>query len=109
MVVPERGQIIKVNFNPQLGSEQAGYRPALVLSHTAYNQMTGMLLACPITSRLRGYPTELVLPEGLETHGAILSTQIKALDWRVRPFTVVEKLDNAILEQVLDRLIAVMA
>jgi mRNA-degrading endonuclease toxin of MazEF toxin-antitoxin module len=50
-----------------------------------------------------------VLPEGLETHGAILTTQIKALDWRVRPFTVVEKLDNAILEQVLDRLIAVIA
>jgi mRNA interferase MazF len=105
---PERGQVIKLNFNPKLGSEQAGYRPAVVLSRTVYNAKTGMMLACPITSSKKGYATEIALPKGLKTKGVILSTQIKAMDWRERPFRVVESVEDEILEAVLDRLIAVI-
>lgn len=105
---PERGQIIKLNFNPKRGSEQAGYRPALVMSQTAYNSKTGMMLACPITSSKKGYATEVALPKGLKTKGVILSTQMKAMDWRERSFRVVESVDDDVLEAVLDRLIAVI-
>ena len=72
---PERGQIVKLNFNPKRGSEQAGYRPAVVLSQTAYNAKTGMMLACPITSSKKGYATEVALPKGLKTKGVILTRQ----------------------------------
>lgn len=105
---PKRGQIITINFNPQKGSEQAGYRPALVLSQTDYNTKTGMILACPITQAKKGYSTEVMLPKTLKTKGVILTTQIKALDWRIRTFKVVEEVVDEILEQVLDRLIAVI-
>jgi mRNA interferase MazF len=105
---PERGEIIKLNFNPKRGSEQAGYRPAIVISQTAYNAKTGMMLACPITSSKKGYATEVALPKGLKTKGVILTTQIKAVDWRERPFRVVENVNDEILEAVLDRLIAVI-
>ncbi len=105
---PKRNEIIKINFNPKLGHEQAGYRPALVLSRTRYNAKTGMMLACPITTAQKGYATEVVLPETLKTKGVILCTQLKALDWKVRPFSVIEIVEDSLLEQVLDRLIAVI-
>lgn len=105
---PERGQIIKIDFNPQLGSEQAGYRPALVLSQTAYNAKTGMFLACPITKSAKGYSTEVALPENIMTEGVILTTQIMALDWRIRSFRVIENVSEELLDQILDKLIAVI-
>ncbi len=105
---PERGEIIKINFNPQRGSEQAGYRPALVISRTAYNVKTGMMFACPITTKAKGYVTEVMLPEGLKTKGVILTTQMKALAWHERSFQVVENVAEEVLEQVLDRIIAVI-
>jgi mRNA interferase MazF len=108
VVKPERGQIIKISFDPRRGSEQAGYRPALVMSQTAYNIKTGLILACPITSAKKGYATEVLLPERLKTKGVILTTQIKALDWRERSFKVIEMVDDDLLEQVLDKLIAVI-
>ena len=82
--VPARGDVVWLQFNPQAGHEQSGRRPALVISPTAYNQKVGLALFCPITSKLKGYPFEVELPEGLEVHGAVLSDQIKSLDWRSR-------------------------
>jgi mRNA interferase MazF len=108
LVTPERGQIIKINFDPQMGSEQSGYRPALVISQTAYNHKTGLMLACPITTKKKGYATEVSLGKGLKTKGVILTTQIKALDWRKRDFKIVETVSDELLEQVLDTLIAVI-
>jgi len=108
VTAPKRGQIIKINFNPQLGHEQAGYRPAVVLSRGSYNAKTGMCLACPITNSAKAYATEVALPDTLKTKGVVLSTHIKALDWRIRPFKVVEELEENVLEQILDRLIAVI-
>ncbi len=108
VIPPKRGQIIKLNFNPQKGSEQAAYRPAVILSRTAYNKKTGMCLACPITRSAKGYSTELALSNQLITKGVVLTSQIKALDWRVRPFSFIETVDDKFLDEILDRLIAII-
>lgn len=82
--VPRRGDLVWLSFDPQAGHEQSGRRPAFVLSPEAYNRKTGLFLACPVTSKVKGYPFEVVLPDGLEVSGVILADQIKSLDWKVR-------------------------
>lgn len=82
--VPERGEVVWLTFSPQAGHEQAGRRPAVVLSPRAYNAKVGLCLACPVTSQAKGYPFEVVIPPGLEVAGVVLSDQIKSLDWRAR-------------------------
>jgi mRNA interferase MazF len=81
---PDRGDIVWLQFDPQKGHEQAGRRPAFVVSPKAYNRKTGLALFCPITSRIKGYPFEVALPEGLPVSGAVLADQLKSLDWRAR-------------------------
>ncbi len=82
--VPDRGDIVWLEFDPQAGHEQAGRRPAFVVSPRAYNHRVGLALFCPLTSRVKGYPFEVVLPAGGKAQGAVLSDQIKSLDWRAR-------------------------
>ena len=82
--IPDSGEIVWIMFNPQVGHEQAGRRPALVLSPKAYNGKAGLALLCPITSQIKGYPFEVLIPEGLEVNGGILSDQVKSLDWKAR-------------------------
>jgi mRNA interferase MazF len=82
--VPERGDVVWITLNPQAGHEQAGRRPALVLSPKSYNGKVGLALLCPITSQVKGYPFEVAIPDGLRVNGVILSDQIKSLDWRAR-------------------------
>lgn len=82
--VPERGDVVWLRFDPQVGHEQAGRRPALVVSPKVYNRKVGLALFCPITSQVKGYPFEVVFPSGLPVSGAVLSDQIKSLDWRRR-------------------------
>ncbi len=81
---PERGDIVWMDFDPQAGHEQAGRRPALIVSPRAYNQKVGLALLCPITNRCKGYPFEVILPGGMEVSGVVLADQIKSMDWRVR-------------------------
>ena len=82
--VPERGHFIWLTFTPQAGHEQAGRRPALVLSPASYNAKVGLLLACPVTGQPKGYPFEVAVPPGLPVSGVILADQLRNLDWRVR-------------------------
>lgn len=82
--IPDSGDIVWIMFNPQAGHEQAGHRPALVLSPAAYNGKVGLAILCPITSQIKGYPFEVIIPDGLEISGAILSDQVKSLDWKAR-------------------------
>jgi mRNA interferase MazF len=82
--IPERGDVVWITLNPQAGHEQAGRRPAVILSPLAYNAKVGLALLCPITSQVKGYPFEVAIPEGLPVAGAILSDRIKSLDWRAR-------------------------
>ena len=81
---PNRGDLIWVSLNPQAGHEEAGRRPALVLSPVEYNSRVGLALMCPVTSRAKGYPFEVALPSDLDVTGVILADQIKSLDWRAR-------------------------
>src|SRR3954471_14030479 len=82
--VPQRGDAVWITLTPQAGHEQAGRRPALVLSPASYNGKVGLALLCPITSQIKGYPFEVRLPDGLPVAGVVLADQIKALDWRAR-------------------------
>nr|WP_020493817.1 endoribonuclease MazF [Verrucomicrobium sp. 3C] len=82
--VPERGDLIWLTFDPQAGHEQAGRRPALVLSPAPYNRRAGLALLCPITNQAKGYPFEVALPEGLSISGMVLADHVKSVDWAAR-------------------------
>ena len=101
---PNRGDIVWINFNPQAGHEQAGRRPALILSPKSYNSKVGLAILCPITSKRKGYPFEVQIPEGLSISGVILSDQAKSMDWKIRNTEFICKLDNQSVEQVLQKL-----
>ena len=101
---PDRGDVAWLQFNPQAGHEQAGKRPALVLSPKEYNQKTGLALFCPITSKVKGYPFEVKLPEGLPIEGVILADQIKNLDWISRSAQFVCKIPVEIMQEVILKL-----
>ncbi len=81
---PRRGDVVWLSFSPQTGHEQAGHRPAMVLSPESYNRKVGLALLCPITTQIRGYPFEVAVPAGLEVSGVILADQVKSLDWKAR-------------------------
>ena len=82
--VPQRGDVVWISLHPQAGHEQTGRRPAVVLSPGQYNGRTGLALLCPITRQIKGYPFEVLIPDGLPVTGAILADQVKCLDWRAR-------------------------
>jgi mRNA interferase MazF len=102
--VPERGDIVWLVFDPQAGHEQAGRRPAVVLSPALYNGRTSLALVCPITSRVKGYPFEVALPPGLPVSGVILADQVKNLDWQARQAAVVGRVPPETLRQVQQKL-----
>ena len=106
--VPERGDVVWLEFNPQSGKEQAGHRPALVISPRSYNRKVGLALVCPITSRLKGYPFEVELPEGLATKGAILCDQLKSLDWRARRAKRFGSVPDPVMQDVTARILALV-
>ena len=101
---PDRGDMVWIAFNPQAGHEQAGRRPALVVSPGAYNSRVGLALLCPITKRIKGYPFEVLLPDGLKINGAVLSDQVKSLDWKIRQAEFICRLPAATLDEVLQKL-----
>jgi mRNA interferase MazF len=107
--VPERGDAVWITLDPQAGHEQAGRRPALVLSPSAYNGRVGLGLFCPITNQAKGYPFEVPLPAGLPVSGVIGSDQVKSLDWRVRKATRIGAVPEDIVLQVLERLQTLLA
>ena len=102
--VPERGDIVWIDMNPQAGHEQAGRRPAVVLSPAAYNRKVGLALLCPVTNQIKGYPFEVVVPEGLDVSGAILSDQVKSLDWKRRNAEFFIKIPETVVLEVLRKL-----
>ncbi len=105
---PDRGDLMWLDFNPQAGHEQAGRRPALVVSPLAYNSRTGLALCCPITSHIKGYPFEVLVPDGLKVSGAVLSDHVKNLDWRARRAEFIARLPQRELEQVINRVILLL-
>lgn len=102
--VPERGDVVWISLAPQAGHEQAGRRPAVVLSPRAYNGRVGLALLCPITSHVKGYPFEVIIPSGLPVSGAVLSDQVKSLDWRARSAERICSLPPGVMLEVLGKL-----
>jgi mRNA interferase MazF len=93
-----------ITLNPQAGHEQAGRHPAVVLSPQNYNEKVGLAILCPVTSQIKGYPFEVLLPEGLPVTGAILSDHVKGLDWRARNAELICTLPSKIISEVLQKL-----
>lgn len=106
--VPDRGDAIWLNFTPQAGHEQAGHRPALVLSPASYNRKAGLALLCPITSQVKGYPFEVQLTGTTEVHGVVLADQVKNLDWRERDAEFSEEVPEAVIQEVIAKVQALL-
>lgn len=102
--VPRRGDVVRLTFNPQAGHEQAGRRPAVVVSPLAYNAKVGLALVCPITSQVKGYPFEVSLPTGLSVNGVILADQVKSLDWRARDAEFIGTLPTTVTGEILQKI-----
>ena len=96
--VPRRGDIVLLSFSPQQGREQKGRRPALVISDREYNALSGLAVVCPVTSVVKGYPFEFLLPQVLKTKGVVLLDQIKSLDWQHRDVAYIEHLPGKNME-----------
>ncbi len=101
---PKRGEVVWLKFSPQAGHEQAGFRPALTLTPENYNRKTGLAVFCPITSQVKGYPFEVLIPSGLKISGVILSDQIRNLDWQVRGSKFFCKVPESTFLEVLNKL-----
>ena len=101
---PQQRDLIWLDFNPQLGREQANRRPALVLSPSEYNRKVQLAIVCPITNQIKGYPFEVLLPEGLAVSGVILADQIKSFDWRSRNAEFICQAPIVTGEQVVNKL-----
>ena len=106
--VPERGDIVWITLNPQAGHEQAGRRPAVVVSPRSYNGKVGLALFCPITSQTKGYPFEVSLPSNLPVNGVVLADQVKTLDWRARKAEFSGRLPAAASAEVAGKLSALL-
>jgi len=106
--IPAQGDIVWLQFTPRAGHEEAGHRPALVVSPKEYNRKVGLALFCPVTSQVKGYPFEVLLPSGLAASGAILSDQVKSLDWQVRKAKRLSTAPEEVVEEVLGKILALI-
>lgn len=102
--VPERGDVVWITLKPQAGHEQAGRRPAVVLSPSLYNGKVGLAILCPITNQEKGYPFEVKVPGGLGVTGVILVDQVKSLDWRARKAERVGTVPREVMVEVVAKL-----
>jgi mRNA interferase MazF len=106
--VPERGDVVWLHFTPQAGHEQAGRRPAVVLSPRSYNEKVGLALFCPVASQVKGYPFEAKLPAGLPIGGVALCDQLKSLDWQVRRAEFACRLSAEALAEILAKALTLL-
>lgn len=106
---PQCGDVVWITLNPQAGHEQAGRRPAVVISPLSYNEKTGLAILCPITNQVKGYPFEVLLPAGLPVTGAILSDQVKSLDWQARNAELMGILPAKTISEILEKLLTLLS
>ena len=102
--VPERGDLVWISFSPHAGRKQAGRRPGLILSPSKYNGRGGLALACPITSRIKGYPFEVRIDGAGDISGVVLVDHLRSLDWQVRKTEYAGKAPAPVLQEVIARL-----
>lgn len=99
--VPDRGDVVMVSFDPISGHEQAGFRPAVVLSPGLYNKASGLCLVCPVTTKIKGYPFEVALEGAKKTAGVVLADQVRSIDWQARKIKIVDRISPASLATIL--------
>lgn len=102
--IPSRGDIIWLDFNPQKGREQAGHRPAITISPKQFNSLSSLMFVCPITSKIKGFSFEVLLPEGLSTKGIVLIHHLRSVDWKTRGVKFIEKAPAEIVEEISAKL-----
>jgi len=107
--VPRCGDVVWITLNPQAGHEEAGRRPAVVISPQSYNGKVGLAIFCPVTGQIKGYPFEVLIPAGLPVAGAILSDQVKSLDWRARNAELICTLPTETISEVLQKLATLLS
>jgi len=105
---PELGDFVYLDFTPQSGTEQAGRRPALVLSARDFNIATGLFFVCPVTNQVKGGAFEVPVPKGSKVTGVILSDQLKSFDWITRNATFHSKADQKTIDEVTGRILAIL-
>ena len=98
--IPDKCDVVWLDFDPQAGHEQAGRRPAFVVSPEYYNSVSGLGIFCPITNKIKNYPYEVAIPENSKIKGVILSDELKSLDWRIRQVKFICKLSDEVFEEV---------
>lgn len=106
--VPDVGHIVWLQFDPQAGKEQKGHRPAVVLSPFAYNNLTGLIVCCPLTTQVKGYPFEVLVTDEKGVQSAVLSDQVKSLDWRARQAEKKGQISPAELAEVQGKVAALL-
>ncbi len=102
--VPKRGDAIWLDYSPKKGHEQAGRRPALVVSATEYNRKVGLAVVCPITNQGKGFQFEVAIPAGQRVTGVVLSDHVKSLDWKARNAVFICPVPNDVVEEVLEKI-----
>ncbi|MGE0086497.1 MAG: type II toxin-antitoxin system PemK/MazF family toxin [Desulfococcaceae bacterium] len=107
--IPDKGDFVILTFDPQAGHEQAGRRPAIVISNKLFNQHTGLALVCPITNTDRGIPFHVCIPEDAGITGLVMVDQIKSVDYRARMIQFMEKAPPMVIREVMSILEAVIA
>ncbi len=106
--VPDRGDLIWLSFDPRVGREQAGHRPALVLSPAVYNGRVRLAIVCPITSRIKGYPFEVRLPDHLAVSGVVLVDHVRSVDWVTRRAAWADRAPEAVMWDVETKLVPLL-
>jgi mRNA interferase MazF len=106
--IPERGDLIWINFDPQTGHEQKGRRPAAVLSRSEYNRKSGLVVVCPVTNQVKNYPFEVALPATLEVTGVVLADQLKSMDWQRRNAGFLGRLPEEVMQEIVEKACALI-
>lgn len=106
--IPDRGDIVWLWFDPQAGHEQGGHRPALVISPQVYNDKVGLALLCPITSKIKRYPFEVMLPTNIKVSGVVLADQVKILDWQARKAEFACRVPQEVITEVIAKIQALL-
>jgi mRNA interferase MazF len=106
--IPRRGDVVWITMNPLAGREQSGRRPAVVLSPADYNGKVGLAVFCPVTTQVKGYPFEVMIPEGLPVSGVVLADQVRTMDWRARQAEPICSLPARTVAEILGKLRALL-
>lgn len=102
--IPHRGDIVWLDFNPRTGREQAGHRPAIIISPKQFNSMSSLTFVCPITSRIKGFSFEVLLPEEMQTKGVVLVHHFRSIDWQAREIKFIEEAPPLVIEEICAKL-----